>query len=58
MNCLPISKDIDQLCADTRCSLEDLPGMIDDWDGWQERELRKSVLSGQLDDDDEDNDER
>ena len=28
---------IQQLCADTGCSLGDLPGAIDDRDGWQER---------------------
>ena len=28
---------IHQLCADTGCSLEDLLGVIDDRDGWQER---------------------
>ena len=28
---------IEQLCADTRCSLEDLPGAMDDRDGWRER---------------------
>ena len=28
---------IQQLCADTGCSLEDLPEAIDDRDGWQER---------------------
>ena len=28
---------IQQLCGDTGCSLEDLPGATDDWDGWQER---------------------
>ena len=27
---------IQQLCADTGCSLEDLPGAIDDRDGWRE----------------------
>ena len=26
-----------KLCADTRCSLEDLPGVMDDRDRWQER---------------------
>ena len=28
---------IQQLCADTGCTLEDLPGAIDDRDGWRER---------------------
>ena len=26
-----------KLSADTECSLEDLPGVTDDRDGWQER---------------------
>ena len=54
-----------QLCADTGCSLEDLPGVIDDRDGWKERkkerkkererkrESKKSVLSMQLDDEED-----
>ena len=29
---------IHQICVDTGCSLEDLPVMIDDRDGWRERE--------------------
>ena len=28
---------IQQLCADTRCSLKDLPEAMDDREGWQER---------------------
>ena len=28
---------IQQLCADTRCSLEDLPEAMDDREGWRER---------------------
>ena len=28
---------IQQLCADTGCSLEDLPGAMDDREGWRER---------------------
>ena len=28
---------IQQLCADTGCSLEDLPGAMNDRDGWCER---------------------
>ena len=33
---------IQQLCVDTGCSLEDLPGAMDDRDGWREwvREIR------------------
>ena len=33
----PARNYIQQLCADTGCSLEDLPGAMDDKDGWQER---------------------
>ena len=33
----PARTYIQQLCADTRCSLEDLPEAMDDWEGWQER---------------------
>ena len=32
----PAKTYIQQLCADTGCSLEDLPGAIDNWDGWWE----------------------
>ena len=38
-----------QLCVDTGCSLEDLPGVMDDRDGW--RESGKSILLAWLDDD-------
>ena len=43
-----------QLCADTGCSLEDLPEVMDDKDEWREREreLGKSVLSERLVEDD------
>ena len=30
-----------QLCADTGCSLEDLPGAMDERDGWREREAER-----------------
>ena len=30
----PARTYIQQLCADTRCSPEDLPGAIDDREGW------------------------
>ena len=45
---------IQQLCIDTRCSLEDLPK--DNRDGWRERKrkLGKSVLAAQPDNDDDD----
>ena len=33
----PARTYIQQLCADTRCSLEDLPEVMDDREGWQER---------------------
>ena len=33
----PAGTYIQQLCADTGCSLEDLPEAMDDRDGWQER---------------------
>ena len=33
----PAGTYIQHLCADTRCSLEDLPGAIDDRDGWRAR---------------------
>ena len=29
--------DLQQLCADTGCSLEDLLGVMDDRDGWRDR---------------------
>ena len=41
----PARTYIQQLCADTRCSLEDLPGVIDDTDRWQER-VRKIHAGG------------
>ena len=30
-------RHIKQLCADTGCSLEDLPEAMDDIEGWRER---------------------
>ena len=30
----PAKTSLHQLCKDTRCRLEDLPGVIDDWEGW------------------------
>ena len=39
-------------CADTGCSLEDLPRVIDDRVGWRERESGNSVFSVGHDDDD------
>ena len=36
---------IRQLCADTGCNLEDLPGAMDDRDGWRKR-VRKIRAGG------------
>ena len=33
----PARTNVQQLCADTRCSLEDLPEAMDDSEGWRER---------------------
>ena len=46
----PIKTYLYQLCADTRCSQEDLPEAIDKY-GWQER-VRESVHAAQLNNDD------
>ena len=48
----PARTYIQQLCADTGCSLEDLPGAMNDRDGWRESE--RSVLAVRHDDDDDD----
>ena len=40
-----------QLCADTRCSLKDLLEAIADKEGWRESESRIFGLSARLDDD-------
>ena len=37
----PTKTDLHQLCVDTRFSLEDLPGAIDDRDGLRERERER-----------------
>ena len=47
---------IQQLCADTGCSLEDLPGVMDDRDRL-ERGSGRSVLATPHDDDDDDDDD-
>ena len=39
-----------RFCADSGCSLEDLPGTLNDMDGWWERASGKSMLSVWLDD--------
>ena len=36
---------IQQLCSDTGCDLEDLPGAMDDRDGWQERAREICAIS-------------
>ena len=41
----PARTYIQQLCPDTGCSLEDLPGTMNDRDGWQER-VREYVTYG------------
>ena len=41
---------LQQLCGDTKCSLEDLPGAIDDRNG-RERVSGESVLAARHDDD-------
>ena len=46
-------KNLHQLCVDTGYSLVDLSGGMDDWDSRRKKhELKKSVLSARLDDDD------
>ena len=42
----PAGTYIHQLYADTGCSLEDLPGAMDDRDGWQERV--REILAGSV----------
>ena len=34
----PVKTCVHQLCADTRCILEDLPGVMEDWHKWWECE--------------------
>ena len=36
---------VELICTDTRCSMEDLPGAMDDWDEWRER-VREICASG------------
>ena len=47
----PARTYLHQLYVDTGCSLEDLPGAMDDKDKWRKKESRKSMVSVQLDDD-------
>ena len=49
----PARTYLQHLSADTRCSLEDLSGAMDDRDGWGEGGCGKYVLAVCLDDDDE-----
>ena len=52
--CWLYSKYLHQLCAEIRCSLEDLPGAMNDRYGWWERESQGSMcLSVRFDDDDD-----
>ena len=39
-----------QVCVDTEYSLEDLPGVMDDRDGWRETETGTALLTAQLSD--------
>ena len=41
----PARTYIQKLCADTRCSLEDLPEAMDDREWWRER-VRDSLVDG------------
>ena len=41
----PARTYIQQLSADTRCSLEDLPGAMDDREGWREKEIRAGSVT-------------
>ena len=52
----PARTYLQQLCVDTGCHQEDLPGAMDDRGKW--RESGKSVLARWLDDDDDDDRER
>ena len=44
---------IQQLCADTGCSLEDPPEAMDNREGWRERSGRSLLMAGHDDDDDD-----
>ena len=50
--------DISQLCEGTRCSLVDLPGAMDDRDGWRQKVKRlcanRILDAAAVDDDDDD----
>ena len=47
--CRPSRAYIHVLGADFRCTLEDLLGAMDDWDGWREWSSGKSMQSAGLD---------
>ena len=49
----PARNNMQQLCADTGCNLEDLPGAMEDRHGG-DRETGRSVLAARHDDDDDD----
>ena len=44
----PARSYIHHLCVDTGCSLKDLPRVIDDWDGWREREGKRESSKSML----------
>ena len=46
--CWLTNKISDQLCVDTGSSLEDLPGIMNDRDGWQERGRKLCAVSTTL----------
>ena len=56
--CWPTSKNLFTSCADTGCSLEDLPETMYDRDEWSERasERERGGANPRLDDDDDDDD--
>ena len=41
--CWPTSKDVHEICVDTECSLEDLAAVMDDRDGWWEKESQRTL---------------
>ena len=47
----PVKTYLNQLCVDTGCSLDDLPGVIDDRNQWQEIIRELHTVSTTLDDD-------
>ena len=51
----PARTYIQQLCEDTGCSLEDLPGAMNDREKW--REKVRDIRAARHDDDDDDDDE-